>query len=74
MTDEIIQELWSIKDDIAGNHGYDLDSLSAYLRNRKRAGNQQFVNLQAVKTIKSQGVVLDGNSAAFSPDETVTKG
>lgn len=36
MTDEIIKELWGIKDDIARDHGYDLDQLVADLRSKER--------------------------------------
>ena len=36
MTDEIIKELWHIKDDIAREHGYDLDRLAANLKSTER--------------------------------------
>jgi len=36
MTDEIIEELWKIKDDMAREHDYDLDTLVADLRLRLR--------------------------------------
>ena len=32
MADEIIEELWKIKDDIAREHGYDIRRLGAHLR------------------------------------------
>lgn len=32
MSDEIIKELWSVKDTIACDHGYDLSKLVSYLR------------------------------------------
>ena len=35
MADEIIQELWRIKDEIAQEHSYDLDALVAHLRSVK---------------------------------------
>ena len=31
MSDEIIEELWLIKDSIAREHDYDIESLVAYL-------------------------------------------
>lgn len=34
MKDEIIEELWSVKDQIAKEHDYDLDALVAHLRSR----------------------------------------
>ena len=36
MADEIIEELWRIKDDMAREHGYDVDRLAAYFRRRER--------------------------------------
>ena len=38
MVDEIIEELWEIKDSIAREHGYDLATLVADLRAKKTAG------------------------------------
>ena len=34
MSDEIIKELWQIKDNIAREHGYDIDALVAHLRTK----------------------------------------
>jgi hypothetical protein len=34
MIDATLQELWAIKDSIAKKHGYDLDSLVHYLREK----------------------------------------
>ena len=39
MPDEIIEELWAIKDTIAREHGNDLRKLAAYLQGRKRASD-----------------------------------
>ena len=36
MADEIIEELWRVKDEIAREHGYDVDRLAAYFRRRGR--------------------------------------
>lgn len=30
MTDEILKELWDAKDDIAKDHGWDIDNLAEY--------------------------------------------
>lgn len=49
MSDEIIRDLWRIKDEIACEHGYDVESLAAYLRCKKRAEARQMVDLQALK-------------------------
>ena len=36
MADEIIEEVWRVKDEIAREHGYDVDRLAAYCRRRGR--------------------------------------
>ncbi|MCG2739208.1 MAG: hypothetical protein L6300_03090 [Syntrophaceae bacterium] len=46
MTDEIIKELWKIKDGIANEYGCDVKSLVAYLRAKKHEGDQQVVDLR----------------------------
>lgn len=45
MKDEIIEELWAVKDQIAEKHGYDVDTLIAHLR----AGPDE-PSLQATET------------------------
>ena len=44
MTDEIIEELWRIKDNIARDHGYNLDTLVAYLRSKERSGDHPVID------------------------------
>ena len=66
MADNIIQELWKIKDEIACKHNYDLDSFYAYLQAIKHSRNKQVINLQALKKIVNQGATPDGNSAALN--------
>ena len=41
MADEIIAEVWRIKDEIAREHGYDVDRLGAYFRERERQRAQR---------------------------------
>lgn len=36
MPDEIITELWQVKDDLAREHGYDVRALAAYLQEKDR--------------------------------------
>lgn len=36
MSDEIIRELWRVKDAMAQEHGHDIRRLAAYLRDRTR--------------------------------------
>ncbi len=59
MTDEIIQELWRIKDGIARDHGYDLDVLVAYLRGKERAGDHRVTDLHSIKETAEQGAPAD---------------
>ncbi|MEW6756492.1 MAG: hypothetical protein AB1505_36800 [Candidatus Latescibacterota bacterium] len=47
MADEIIRELWRIKDAIAAEHDQDVDSLVAALRTRRRPEGQEVVDLTA---------------------------
>ena len=49
MPDEIIKELWQIKDSIAREHGYDIDALVAYLQAKKRREGQRVVDLGSLK-------------------------
>lgn len=49
MPDEIIKELWEIKDSIAREHGYDIDALVAHLHSRKRAEGERVVDLRAMR-------------------------
>ena len=65
MADEIIKELWEIKDSIANDHDYDLDSLTTYLKLRKFTENRQVVNLQSIKKAPKQCVILNSDSPTF---------
>jgi len=51
MADEIIQELWKIKDDIASNHNYNLKNLVKYLQEKKRGGKYKKVDLLSAKKV-----------------------
>ena len=55
MSDEIIRELWRVKDDIAREHGYDVEALAAHLRAKERPEGQQVVDLGAVRRASEQG-------------------
>ena len=59
MSDEIIKELWRIKDSIAQEHGYDLEALVAHLQTKKRSEGQQIVDLRAIKGAAEQGAAGD---------------
>jgi hypothetical protein len=45
MSDEIIQELWQIKDRIAKQFNYDLKALAAELQMQQRQSGRKIVNL-----------------------------
>jgi len=49
MADEIIRELWQIKDAIAQEHCYDLDGLVAHLRSLEPGSGRVVMDLQALK-------------------------
>ena len=55
MSDEIIEELWQIKDSIAREHDYDVESLVAHLQTKQRSADQQVVDLSALKRTADQG-------------------
>ena len=55
MSDEIIEELWQIKDSIAREHGYDIEALAAYLQSKEKAEDRQVVDLSAMKKTTKQG-------------------
>lgn len=55
MPDEILKELWKVKDTIAREHGYDLRALGLYLRNREAAEGQQVVDLAAMRAQAKKG-------------------
>ena len=59
MADEIIEELWRVKDGVAREHGYDLDALVADLRAKKSTGRQRIENLHSVRTTAEQGASPD---------------
>lgn len=49
MADEIIRELWKIKDDIASKHNYNLKKLVKYLQEKERNGKHKIVDLRSAK-------------------------
>ena len=51
MPDEIMEELWQIKDDIAREHGYDIRRLAAHLRAIERARLGQALDSRAAARI-----------------------
>lgn len=52
MADEIIEELWKIKDGIAYEYGYNIDALVAHLKAKGLAAGQNVVSLREKKAVK----------------------
>ena len=59
MADEIIKELWKIKDGIANEYGCNVKALVAYLRGKKHEGDQQLVDLRSMKRAAEQDAQAD---------------
>ena len=66
MSDEIIEELWRIKDEIAREHGYDVGPL-AYLQSKERTEGRQVVDLQSLKKAAGQDESPPSSSGASRP-------
>ena len=63
MLDEIIKELWQIKDSIAREHGYDIEELVAHLQTKERPEGQRVVDLRSMREAAEQGAPTDPKSA-----------
>ena len=61
MSDEIIKELWQIKDSIAREHGYDIEALVAHLQTKERPAGQQVVDLRAMREAAGQETPADAD-------------
>ena len=56
MPDEIIRELWQIKDSMALECEYDINTLVARLQTRQCTTGQEFLNRRALKEANERGV------------------
>ena len=56
MADEIIKELWRIKDSIAEEHGFDVKALVVRLRKIRHPEGQQPIDLRGMKLTAEQDV------------------
>lgn len=61
MSDAIIKELWQIKDSIAREHGYDIETLVGYLKTKKRPEGQRVVDLHAMRETAEQSASADAD-------------
>jgi hypothetical protein len=59
MADEIIKELWTIKDAIAREYGCDVKALVAHLRAKKHDEDKQVVDLRSIKQRADQQAPAD---------------
>ncbi len=66
MADEIIKELWKIKDTIANEYGCDVKALVAHLRAKEHEGEHQVVNLRYMKQTAEQTSSPDAKSRGLS--------
>ena len=54
MSDEIIEELWQIKDSMAQAHDHDIESLAVHLQSIHRPVDQPVVDLRSQKRSADQ--------------------
>ena len=62
MADEIITELWKVKDAIAKEYGCDVKALVAHLRAKKREADNRVIDLRSMKQAAEQQNPADGES------------
>ena len=68
MTDEIIKELWQIKDNIASEHNYDLDALVIHLRSTGGMAGRRVVDIQSSNVATEQGTSTNLPSRVATED------
>jgi hypothetical protein len=62
MADEIITELWKVKDAIAKEYGCDVKAIVAHLRAKKRGEENSIINLRSMKQIPEQKNAANGEA------------
>jgi len=62
MADEIITELWKVKDAIAKEYGCDVKAIVAHLRAKKRGEENSVINLRSMKQILEQKNAANGEA------------
>ena len=65
MSDEVIEELWRIKDNMAREHGYDLARLTADLRDSQGQGGRRVVDLHALRETGQRPVSARSGSSPW---------
>ena len=66
MPDEIIEELWEIKDSMAKEHGNDVRKLAAYLQSNKDTKHARMTDLGAVNELSETDNSIKSPSERFS--------
>lgn len=56
MNDEIIREVWQIKDSIGKESAYNLRTLGSLLQQRQRMSNKQLVDLSCLRKKKAEKI------------------
>ena len=59
MADEIIKELWKVKDAIAEEYGCDVKSFVAHLQVKKHEGDKPVVDLRSMKQAAERNTEAD---------------
>ncbi len=69
MADEVIAELWNIKDGIAEEWGYDVKAYAAHLRAKEGAADRLVVTLKTIGRIVERSDVPEEKNKPFSGEE-----
>ena len=62
MADEVIEELWEIKEAMAQEYGYDVTRLAADLQRRQQEEAHRIVDLRALREADNQQEPAGGDS------------
>lgn len=62
MADEVIEELWQIKEAMAQEYGYDVTRLAADLQRRQQEEAHRIVDLRALREADKQQEPAGGDS------------
>ncbi len=66
MSDEIIREVWDIKDAIGKEANYNLHSLGVFLRKRQQTQNKQVVDLSSKRKIITKKITAVSAEQSYS--------
>ena len=66
MPDEIIEELWRIKEGMAREHNHDIRALAAHLQSKKEAKRARLADLDTVNELSETDKAMKPASERFS--------